>query len=117
MSMRRLIGLAGAAVIAAGVIGPAMADRPRGYGGYHYGPAPSYGWRGWGGYGSRGYYGYPGAIVGGALLGLGIGSVLGGLYAPPPYYYPPPTYYPYGSPYGYAYPYPYPPPPPVYYRY
>ena len=114
MTTRRLIALAGGAVIVGGLITSAAADRPRGYGGYHYGPAPAY--RG-PGYGGHGYYGHPGAIVGGALLGLGIGAVLGGLYAPPPYYYSPPNYYPYGgSPYGYPYQYPYP-PPPSYFRY
>ncbi len=51
-----------------------------------------------------------GAVIGGALLGLGIGAVIGGaiaqspVYAPPPVFYaPPPTYYA--------------PPPPVYYGY
>ncbi len=56
-------------------------------------------WRG-------GYYGHyrygigPGAIVGGALLGLGVGALLAApyavpppvVYAPPPVYYPPPAY-------------------------
>lgn len=50
-----------------------------------------------------------GAVVGGALLGLGVGALLGGaLAAPPPVVYsaPPQAYYP-----------PPPPPPPVYYGY
>ncbi len=51
----------------------------------------------------RGYYGHyhrgygPGAIVGGALLGLGVGALLAAPYAAPPppvYYAPPPVYYP-----------------------
>ena len=70
-------------------------------------------WRG-GGYG--GGYGYrgigPGAIVGGALLGLGVGALLAAPYvAPPPVVYapPPPVYYP--PAYAYA-PYQYAPPPP-----
>lgn len=63
----------------------------------------------------RGYYGYGGgAFVGGALLGLGVGSLLAApyyapppvVYAPPPAYYPAPAYYP--PPYAYARPYPYP---------
>ncbi len=73
-------------------------------------------WRG--GYG-RGYgYGYrgygAGPFVGGALLGLGVGTLLAApyvarppvVYAPPPAYYPPPAYA--YAPYRYA-------PPPVYY--
>lgn len=68
-------------------------------------------------HGRGGYYhDNTGAIVGGALLGLGLGALLGGalvppppvVYAPPPYYY-----YRYGPPPYYAYPYA--PPPPVYY--
>ena len=87
-----------------------------GYGGYH------------GGYGYRGGYGRGygiGPFVGGALLGLGVGSLLAApyyappqvVYAPPPVYYPPPAYAAYPPP-GYA---AYPPPgyaayPPAYYR-
>lgn len=54
-----------------------------------------------------------GAVVGGALLGLGVGAVLGGVLAPPPpaYYAPPPVYYAPPPPTYYA------PPPPVYYGY
>lgn len=81
-------------------------------------------WRGGGygrGYGYRHGYGYghrgigPGAIVGGALLGLGVGALLAAPYvAPPPprVVYAPPPYYP--PAYAYA-PYRYAPPPPVYY--
>jgi hypothetical protein len=66
---------------------------------------------------NRGYHGHydnrgrrgpgVGGVVGGALLGLGIGAVLGSALAPPPavVYAPPPQQY-------YA-----PPPPPVYYGY
>ena len=72
-------------------------------------------WRRYG-YGYRGYG--PGAIVGGAVLGLGIGALLAApayapppvVYAPPPAYYPPPAYA-----YAPAYPAPYY-PPPGYYR-
>ena len=68
------------------------------------------------------YYGPgPGAIVGGALLGLGVGTLLARpYYAPPPVVYaPPPAYY---APPAYAYappPYAYAPayaPTPYYYR-
>lgn len=64
-------------------------------------------WRhGWGGPG-------PGAVVGGAILGLGVGALLAApyyarppvVYAPPPAYYPPPAYAyaprPYYAPYPY----------------
>ncbi len=57
-----------------------------------------------------------GAVVGGALLGLGVGAAIGALVAPPPVYYaPPPVYYarPAGPPPGYYYA----PPPAVYYGY
>ena len=71
---------------------------------------------GYGGYG-HGYRGYGVApFVGGALLGLGVGTLLAPRYiAPPPVVYapPPPAYYP---PPAYAYaPYGYAPPPPAYY--
>ena len=58
---------------------------------------PRYYHRGYGGYGYGRGYG-PGAIVGGALLGLGAGAVIAGAIAPrvyyPPTYYAPPAYYP-----------------------
>ena len=57
-------------------------------------------WQGGGDWRRRGYGWGPGAVVGGALLGIGIGAAIGGAY-PPTYYAPPPAYYP--------------PPPPVYY--
>ncbi len=59
----------------------------------------------------RGYYHYgPGAVVGGALLGLGVGALLTApyyapppvVYAPPPAYYPPAYAYAPPPPYGYA---------------
>ena len=74
---------------------PAQAQWHRG-GGYGYGHG-GYGY----GYGHRGYGG--GAIVGGALLGLGVGALLAAPYyaAPPPVVYaPPPAYY---APPAYAY--------------
>ncbi len=46
-----------------------------------------------------------GALLGGALLGLGVGAAIGAATAPPPVYYAPPP--------AYAAP----PPPPVYYGY
>ncbi len=62
-----------------------------------------------------GRYGYhdgggddTGAVIGGALLGLGIGAVIGSAIAQPPVYAPPPVYY--APPPTY-----YAPPPPVYY--
>ena len=35
----------------------------------------------------------PGAVIGGALLGLGAGALVAGALAPPPAYYPPPPVY------------------------
>jgi hypothetical protein len=66
---------------------PAQAQWRRGWGGGYY---HGYRHNGWG----------PGAIVGGALLGLGVGALLAApyaapppvVYAPPPAYYPPPAY-------------------------
>jgi hypothetical protein len=60
-----------------------------------------------------GYYGHndnSGAVVAGALLGLGLGAVIGGALAAPPVYAPPPVYY--APPPTY-----YAPPPAVYYGY
>jgi len=82
-------------VLAVMALAPTMANAHDfyrgGYGGYG-------GYRG--GYGHRGFGG--GAIVGGALLGLGLGAVIASqpryyapppvVYAPPPVYYPPPYY-------------------------
>ena len=72
-------------------------------------------------YGYHGHDGNAGAVVAGALLGLGAGALLGSAAAgpppayaaPPPAYYapPPPAYYPPPPP-AYAAP-----PPPVYYGY
>ncbi len=108
---------------------PAMAQRRDGgehrghgrggeYRGEHRGPGPRGGdWRGgerWRGDGGRrGYgYGYGPPVLGGALLGLGLGAVLGGALAPPPVYAPPPgIYYPPGKPGFYEA------PPPAYYGY
>ncbi len=56
----------------------------------------------------RGHGGDGAAILGGALLGLGVGALLGGAMAPPPAYSPPPAYVPPPGVY-------YPPPPPAYY--
>ena len=85
-------------VLAMTALAPVAADAQYyrgGYGGYR------------GGYGGYGYghrgFGYGGAIVGGALLGLGIGAL-----AARPYYAPPPVYYAPPPPVVYA-------PPPVYY--
>lgn len=77
-----------------------------------------WGGRGPGGYrGGPGYYHHhrgpgPGAIIGGALLGIGAGALIAGAFAPPPpvVYAPPPAYYPPPA-YAYApapgyYPYP-----------
>ena len=100
--------------VSAAPISAAHADwRGYGRGGYGHG---GYGRGGYGGYhGYRGRGIGPGAIVGGALLGLGVGALLAAPYAAPPpvVYAPPPVYYP--PTYAYA-PYQYaPPPPPVYY--
>ena len=85
---------------------PAQADGYRGYGGYY---------RGGYGYYHRGFG--PGAIVGGALLGIGVGALLAAPYvAPPPVVYaPPPAYYPAPA-YAYAPPAYYAPPPYYYGR-
>lgn len=83
-------------VLAMTALAPVAADAQYyrgGYGGYR---------GGYGGYGYRGGYGFGGALVGGALLGLGIGALAARpYYAPPPVYYapppvvyaPPPAYY------------------------
>jgi hypothetical protein len=83
--------------------------------GRHAPPSQWHGGNSYGGYRNRDD---SGAIVGGALLGLGLGALLGGaLVAPPPAAYASPPYYYYnnGPPPYYAYPYA--PPPPVYYGY
>ena len=76
---------------------------------------------GYGGY-RGGHYGHrgigTGAVVGGAILGLGVGALLARpYYAPPPVVYaPPPVYYAPPPAYAYAPPaYAYAPPPPTYY--
>ena len=86
--------LAASTLVASVAVTPAEAQWRGGYG-YHYGH------RGFG----------PGAIVGGALLGLGVGALLAAPYVVPPpprvvYAPPPPAYY-YPPPYAYA--------PPAYY--
>ena len=66
-----------------------------------------------GGYVRRDGYGYRGrggGFVGGALLGLGVGALIGGTvarpyYPPPPVYYPPPPPAVYAAPPGAYYPY------------
>ncbi len=104
-------------VLAMTALAPAVANAQfyrGGYGGYRGGYGGGYGYRGGygGGYGYRGYggFGYGGAIVGGALLGLGIGALAARpYYAPPPvyaapppvYYAPPPVYYAPSYDYGY----------------
>ena len=103
--------------LTAAMAAPAWAQHyNRGPGGYHGGYAPHSQWHGGGYYRGYGYHDNSGAIVGGALLGFGLGALLGGaLIAPPPVVYPPPGYYyyNYGPPPYYAYPYA--PPPPVYF--
>ena len=104
-----------AAVLAAMLATPAVAqNRDRGGGNYQRGYAQGH--RGQS-YGGHGYHDNSGAIVGGALLGLGAGAAIGGALVAPPsvVYAPPPRYYYYNSgPPRYAYPYA---SPPVYYRY
>lgn len=100
MRLRTLL-LAAPAVAVLLLAPAAQADwRGHGYGGHGGG---YYGGHGGGYYGHGGYYGrgggyyggYPAgaAIVGGALLGLGIGAAVAGALAPPVYYAPPPVYY------------------------
>src|SRR3954469_7556275 len=82
-----------AAVLALTAAAPAQAQWRGPYGGYR----PGY-------YHHRGYGPGPGAVVGGALLGLGVGALLAAPYVappppvvyapPPPAYYAPPAYYP-----------------------
>ena len=104
MTRSRLAAGLAAAVLAAGIgltASPADAQWRRGYG-YGHGYRHGYYHRGVG----------PGAIVGGALLGLGVGALLAAPYyaAPPPVVYAPPprAYYP---PPAYAYAPAYAPPP------
>jgi len=96
--------LAALPVLAVMALAPAVANA-HDFGGYRGGYGGGYGgYRGgYGGYGGyRGGYGYrgfgAGPFVGGALLGLGLGAVIGSVpryYAPPPVVYaPPPVYYP-----------------------
>jgi len=84
--------LAALPVMAVMALAPAVANAQYyggrgGYGGYH---------GGYGGYGHRGFG--VGPFFGGALLGLGVGSIIASApryYAPPPVVYaPPPVYYP-----------------------
>ena len=107
------------AAACAGALGIAMvtagwAQYPsHGRSGYHGGYAPHSQWHGGGYYRGGGYHNNSGAIAGGALLGLGLGALLGGaLAAPPPVVYAPPPYVYRPAP---NYPYPYAVPPPVYY--
>jgi hypothetical protein len=62
--------------------------------------------RGWERHGWHDRDANAGAVIGGALLGLGVGAAIAGTLAPPPAYYaPPPVYYQpyaYGAP-GYSY--------------
>jgi hypothetical protein len=110
--LRAFGALALVAALAVPLATPASAQRWDHRGGYD---------RGRGYEGNRGYgRDNSGAVIGGALLGLGVGALVGGAYlaqprvyaAPPPVYYaPPPVYY---APPPRAY---YAPPPPVYYGY
>ncbi len=118
---KRLLGITGA--LAAGVMfsavsmlpaSPAFAQPNNWHGRNDHRPPPpargnwhgggAYGGHGGGGYGGGGYHNNTGAIVGGALVGLGVGAAIGALCAPPVVYAPPPAYYAA-------------PPPPVYYGY
>jgi hypothetical protein len=73
---------------------PAMADRQdRGRRTYQRDHVQSPHWQNGHSYGGYGRYNNSGAFLGGALLGLGAGTVLGGaLVAPPPTVYRPPVY-------------------------
>ena len=88
MINRRLAASLAAIPLVAGLTlaaAPAQAQWRGGYGGGFRGPGPV------------------GAVVGGALLGLGVGAVLGApYYRPPVVYAPPPAYYPPPPPYAYA---------------
>jgi len=105
---RSLGALAIGAVMTASIAGSAIAE-PHGHGWQHDR------WHGHDWHGDRGYYqDNTGAVIGGALLGLGVGALLGSTLAPPPqaYYAPPPVYYPPPPQQYYNAP-----PPPVYYGY
>ena len=111
--IRSLTALALAATLVAPL--PALAQNWHDRGGhYDHGRGPD---RGRGPDHGRGYDhrggGNGGAVVGGALLGLGVGALLGGALASsqPAYRPPPPVYYAPPAPGYYA------PPPPVYYGY
>jgi len=95
--IRSISALALAAILAIPLAGPAAAqhDRDRGRPAYRHD--------------DRGHGGNGGAVVGGALLGLGVGALLGGVIAAPAYAPPPAVYYAPPPPAYYA------PPPPVYY--
>jgi hypothetical protein len=72
---------------------PHHEQRGRPQAGHYQGHAPPparYGYHG--GY-QGGYHDNTGAVIGGALLGLGLGAVIGGALAAPPVYAPPPVYY------------------------
>lgn len=98
MTNKFIAALIAGTVLTTSLVAAAPAEAQwRRYGGYYRG-GYGHGWRGPG----------AGAIVGGALLGLGVGALLTApYYAPPPrvVYAPPPPVYPY--PYAY--------PPPGYY--
>jgi hypothetical protein len=113
MMIRSIGALATGAALAILLAGPASAQPGRDRGG-HFDRGEHYG------------HGDASAAIGGALLGLGIGALIGGAIvgAPPAYFPPPPVYYPpppayYPSPPAYYAPPPayYAPPPPVYHGY
>lgn len=89
--MRTMTRLLLAAPVAAGLLAaPSMARAD--WHGWHV-------WRGGGWHGGwhGGHWNYwgPGAVVAGALAGIGVGALVAGAVAPPPpvYYPPPPAYY------------------------
>lgn len=102
---RALAALTLSAALAVPAMGPAFAEdhwHGRGHGDWHH----ERDWHHGGGYDNTG------AIVGGALLALGLGAAVGALAAPPQAYAPPPpVYYPPAPPPAYYA------PPPAYYGY
>jgi hypothetical protein len=125
MMIRSTAVLALAAALAIPAVGPAFAqhghdryDDHRGERRYYHDNGNRHDY-----HHDNGYRDNSGAIIGGALLGLGVGALVGGAIAParpPAYYVPPPAYYAPPPPVYYAPPpraYYAPPPPAVYYGY
>jgi hypothetical protein len=100
ISRSRLVRAAGLLALTAAVAVPLTAPQPA-YAYWRGGPGWHGGWHGGGWHGGYGWHHgwgwhrgwYPGAVIGGALLGLGVGAAIASgpyYYAPPPVVYAPP---------------------------